>query len=204
MKKKAVHQKTDAAIEHHKAAHQKTDAAIKKAASATTRQTRNKKRDHQKTDAAIEHHKKAQQETDAAIEHLKKDAAVHGGHDEQEREEKEREKERARKDLYDKLANGGHYEEERRIRREKEDEKERKRMRELRHGVHHDAIECATDGSECLEGNTCKKINNKKGPYIAEDAVSCSSSKQPPFTASKPPVSWVGDVDGTEEAALEQ
>lgn len=46
-------------------------------------------------------------------------------------------------------------------------------------------VECATDGSECQSGNKCKKINNKKGPYMAKDGFSCSSSKQ----------AWVGDVD---------
>merc|ERR1711966_650792 len=46
-------------------------------------------------------------------------------------------------------------------------------------------VECATDGSECQSGNKCKKINNKKGPYMAKDGFSCSSSKQ----------ARVGDVD---------
>merc|ERR1711871_1311504 len=45
--------------------------------------------------------------------------------------------------------------------------------------------ECATDGSECQEGNKCKKIDNSKGPYMAADGFSCSKVKQ----------SWVGDED---------
>merc|ERR1711968_134423 len=45
--------------------------------------------------------------------------------------------------------------------------------------------ECATDGSECQEGNKCKKIDNSKGPYMAADGFSCSEVKQ----------SWVGDED---------
>merc|ERR1711871_682957 len=45
--------------------------------------------------------------------------------------------------------------------------------------------ECAADGSECQEGNKCKKIDNSKGPYMAADGFSCSKVKQ----------SWVGDED---------
>merc|ERR1712216_52157 len=39
--------------------------------------------------------------------------------------------------------------------------------------------ECATDGSECQDKKTlkCKKINKKKGPWMANDLVSCTMTK---------------------------
>ena len=37
-------------------------------------------------------------------------------------------------------------------------------------------LECATDGSQCMEDGECLKVTHH-GPYIADDMISCTDTK---------------------------
>merc|ERR1712046_91062 len=51
---------------------------------------------------------------------------------------------------------------------------------------------CATDGSECRSGNTCKKVG-AKGPFFCMDMVTCCKKK--PVQKKDSGLSWAGFSD---------